>query len=282
MIRCPIPGCAGPFVNIACIKPAMTAHCNAFRRDPQVIFTFRAELARSWDVFTYPLRRYDPPTTAQPAPAGAQTNAQTDATPSSSPQPSQIRTTPLDSDRRVGETALRLSLQSGIKPASAAEALDDYDETDDASRGTGVFAFPKTPAGNMNWKSSLEIGTRGMGRETWTRDLGASTRRFPYTRSAGGSEDGYEQNESRTLTSLQEALYASATPPAEPPSCQWQHTLSLRPLRPPSWLYQFNPRLITSKYPAGKSRARIPTQRDKPAPATCPQKTGNYCLTKDT
>ena len=217
MIRRPIPGCAGPLVNIACIEPAMTAHCNAFRRDPQVIFTFRAELARSWDVFTYPLRRYDPPTTAQPTPAGSQTNAQTDATPSSSPQPSQIRTMPLDSDRCVSVSALRLSLQSGIKPASAAEALDNYDETDDASRGTGVFAFPKTPAGNMNWKSSLEIGTRDMGRETWTRDLGASTRRFSYTRWAGGSEDGYEQNESRTLISLQEALYASATPPAEPP-----------------------------------------------------------------
>ena len=47
IFRCPLPGCAGALVNIACIKPAMIARCRAYRNDPPIPFTFHVELART-------------------------------------------------------------------------------------------------------------------------------------------------------------------------------------------------------------------------------------------
>ena len=180
MFRCPIPGCAGSAVNLACIKAAMNSHCNVFHKDPPVVYTFHVEFARSWDTFTYPARSPTLEEISSTPPAGSpvvspdsQPHAERESTGSNVARSAAGRASQTVQER-PSVSALRLSLQAGLPPASSTHQLEFFSRDDETIRGTGVYAFPKTgPAAEGSYGCTpLEIGTRNVSRDAWARDLG--------------------------------------------------------------------------------------------------------------
>ena len=179
MFRCPISGCAGSAVNIACIKTAMNSHCNTFHKDPPVVYTFHVEFTKNWDIFTYPARH--------PAPEVVLFASQTshpgeshDSQPRAAQEPGE-RDDDCQQEARVPKahtdkpsvSALRLSLRGGLPPASSTNQLEFCTHEAEQVWGTGVYAFPTTSDGAAYAQTPLEIGTRNTTREAWARELGA-------------------------------------------------------------------------------------------------------------
>ena len=154
IFRCPLPGCAGALVNIACIKPAMIAHCNAYRENPPMPFTFHVELARTWDVFTYPVR----PENTSPIPTSDQ-----DRSHRSHPDSQATNSNTNKNQLPPSVSALRLSLLSELKPANAPDQLTFNQEEDEELKGTGVYAFPQLAATTPHNTRDETQRTRGLG-----------------------------------------------------------------------------------------------------------------------
>ena len=128
--------------------------------------------------FTYPTRR----PTAEEIPSAPQPQHSEEVR----GQQSSVRQTPRNGDvhhheetpvpksatHKPSVSALRLSLQAGLPPASSARHLEFCTHDDDLVRGTGVYAFPSIGLESTYGRTPLEIGTRNITREAWARDLG--------------------------------------------------------------------------------------------------------------
>ena len=110
---------------MARIKPAMAAHCNIYRKDPPISYTFRVEMARNWTAFTYP--PHSPPTNTEEdskpsTPIDSQPGTQQDL----SHEEGDAQQQRINGRRRPNPprvSALQLSLRAALKPASSTENL---------------------------------------------------------------------------------------------------------------------------------------------------------------
>ena len=175
----------------------MIAHCNAYHKNPPIPFTFHVELARTWDIFTYPVR----PETKSPSPNCDQSRTQT-THPDSQASASDVT----KNQAPTSVSALRLSLLSELKPANAPDQLQFYHDTDDELKGTGVYAFPRLAGHDTHKDPAMEIATKRKGRETWAQDLGTGRGNFQQHES--------NQNSTGPLADPLNTQPASPVPPA--------------------------------------------------------------------